>query len=198
MMLLGNPLGSFTADGWPTIVALNFSLVGAFLGIAEAARDLIVETAKTKRKQPFEVLLAERPATQFQIAEIEIGLAAARAALGRTGQAIDEWLERSDDEFTTHDVQLMMKDWQCTKLVVNRAAADVVDRAMAISGGLGYLASNPLSRMYRDVRAGPLMQPLSPNEAFEYIGRATLGLDPDAELREVMNRLREERIQPSG
>ena len=132
MMLLGNPSGTFTPDGWPTVVAVNFALIGAFLGIAEAARDLIVETAKTKRKKPFEVTLAERPATQFQVAEIEIGLAAARATLGRTGQAIDEWLERPDTELTMHDVQLMMQDWQCTKLVVNRAAADVVDRAMAL------------------------------------------------------------------
>jgi alkylation response protein AidB-like acyl-CoA dehydrogenase len=197
MMLLGNPLGTFTTEGWPALVGVNFPLIGASLGIAEAARDLIVASATTKRKQPFGVLIAERPATQMQIAEIEIGLAAARAALGRTGEAIDAWLDRPDHALTMDDVHLMMQDWQCTKLVVNRAAADVVDRAMALSGGLGYLTSSPLSRMYRDVRAGPFMQPLSPNEAFEYIGRVALGLDPNAELHDVMERLRDEKSQPS-
>ena len=69
-----------------------------------------------------------------------------------------------------------MKDFQCAKWFVTNRAVAIVDRAITASGGSGYLSRSPLSRMYRDVRAGPIMQLYSPNEQFEYIGKVTLDL----------------------
>ena len=43
------------------------------------------------------------------------------------------------------------------------------------------MSRHPLSRLYRDVRAGPFMAPLTETEAFEYIGKVALGLPPTIE-----------------
>jgi alkylation response protein AidB-like acyl-CoA dehydrogenase len=153
----------------------NSTLIFAFLGIAEAAQEHIIELV-TKRHT------AEHHAIQRIIAENEIDIAGARAMLTRTLQAFDAYFAEHKLGEADHDaLDLLAKDLQCTKWFVNRKAVDVVDRALTASGGSGYMSKSPLSRMYRDVRAGSFMQPYSPNEAFEYIGKITLGLDPDIE-----------------
>ena len=45
--------------------------------------------------------------------------------------------------------------------------------ALAIAAGGG----SELSRLYRDVRAGPFMQPFTPHEGIGYLGSVTLGVD---------------------
>jgi alkylation response protein AidB-like acyl-CoA dehydrogenase len=157
----------------------NIALLGAFLGCAEAARDVVVEMARTRRRAPGMRLVAERPAVQNAVAGIEIALAACRAMLARTCLVADElFAERLTDDSDLGELHQLMQLFVCTKQFVNRQAIDAVDLALTASGGAGYLAASPLSRLYRDVRAGPFMQPYSPLEAGEYIGKVALGLDP--------------------
>ena len=176
------PWGEWTERFLSGNMAFNMGLVGAFLGIAEAARDLIVELVTTRRRGLSGRLLAERAPIQHLIAEIEIDLAAARVMLARTATTAGTFFsQRPAGRMPLDDLHALMKDFQCTKWFVTRKAIEIVDRALTASGGAGYLSSNPLSRLYRDVRAGPFMQVFSPNEAFEYIGKVTLGLDPRLE-----------------
>jgi alkylation response protein AidB-like acyl-CoA dehydrogenase len=164
-------------------VSANLSLSAAMLGIAEQARELVVDQLKTRRKAPSNRLLAERTGIQHQFAELEIDLSTARAMLERSAQLVDGYLgTHLESEVVLDELHDLMRDFQCTKWVANRKCIDVVDRAMTLSGGAGYFSSNTLSRLYRDVRAGPFMQVYSPNEAREYIGRQALGLSTELEL----------------
>ena len=64
---------------------------------------------------------------------------------------------------------------QAAKAFVNEAAARIVDRALALSGGAGYVSGSPLARAYRDVKAGSFMHPLGANRAYDYLGHVALG-----------------------
>lgn len=177
------PWGGWTVGTLLIQVSSNLALTTAMVGIAEAARAAVVGMLTTRRKAPSNRLLAERSGIQHQMAELEIDLATARAMVDRSARLVDDYVLSHDvGEMDMADVLELMRDFQCTKWVANRKAIDVVDRAMTLSGGTGYFTSSPISRLYRDVRAGPFMQAYSPNEAREFIGRSALGLDPEPDL----------------
>ena len=171
--------GTWTEKSLSRQLIPNMGLVGAFLGMAEAARDLIVNSVTEQCMGAKGRVLAERASIQRLIAEIEIDLAGARSMLTRTGTIVDAFFSSHlAGKMPLGELHALMKDFQCTKWFVNRKVIEIVDKALTATGGAGYLNAHPLSRLYRDVRAGPFMQMFSPNEAFEYIGKVTLGLDP--------------------
>jgi alkylation response protein AidB-like acyl-CoA dehydrogenase len=158
----------------------NLGLICAFMGIAENARDIAVDIAKTRRKGERNTLIAERPSVQHIVGEMEVDLAMVRAACSRAGHVIDAYTSRyARGQGTIEDSLELQSEFQCAKYVANRKAIDVVDKALTISGGAGYMNKSPLARLYRDVRAGPFMQPYAPHEALEFIGRVALGQPPE-------------------
>lgn len=157
----------------------NVLLVGVFLGIAERARELAVAAARSTTKAKSDGPIATASGVQHLLGEIDIDLAAARATLADAASRLDVFLQRDAVPApTTEDAHACMRDYQCAKWIVNQAAIRIVSRAMDIAGGGAYLRRNELSRLYRDVRAGPFMQPFSPTEAREYVGQIAVGLYP--------------------
>jgi alkylation response protein AidB-like acyl-CoA dehydrogenase len=67
---------------------------------------------------------------------------------------------------------------QAAKAFLGDAAVRVVDRAMALSGGAGYLNTHPLAKAYRDARAAAFMHPMGANRAMDFIARTSIGLAP--------------------
>ena len=158
----------------------NITLVGVFLGIAERARELAVDGARSQTKPKYDGALAHAAGVQHLLGEIDIELAGARAILGYTTKRIDDFLAGPEGTSPSLDAaHSCMRDYQCAKWIVNQGAMRIVSRALDVVGGGAYMSSHELSRLYRDVRAGPFMQPFSPTEAREYVGRVALGLYPD-------------------
>jgi alkylation response protein AidB-like acyl-CoA dehydrogenase len=176
--------GDYNEDFLAGNFAGTLGLVAVFLGIAEAARSIILQVLQSRRSTADRKAAIDRPAIHHAIAEIEIDLAASRAMLERTGTLMDAFFasEPPNGALPMQEMHAVMKEFQCTKWFVTRKAIEIVDRALTISGGFGYMNRSPLSRLYRDVRAGPFMQPYSPIGAFEYIGKTALGVDPKVDI----------------
>jgi len=163
--------------GFPDVALnVNAPLNATFLGIAEAARDHAAR-ATAQKKGPSRRALQDRIPIQQIIAEIEIDLSVARAMTERLGRLADAFRRRyADEEPPVEDANSMMMEVQCMKYVVTRKAVEVVDRAMTVCGGAAYMNKHPLTRLYRDARAGAFMQPYAPYEALEFIGKVALGV----------------------
>ena len=177
------PWGGPSAGGLVGQTAGAHTLSAAFLGIAEAAHEVAVRMVRTRQKTPSTGPLAERAAVQRVVADSEIDLVSCRGTLERSAALADGLVFEVDGGFPPIDeLHRLMAEAQAMKMHVQLRAVEVVDRALTLSGGSGYMSASPLSRYYRDVRAGPFMQQYSPIEAYEYIGKVALGLDPRLDL----------------
>jgi len=143
----------------------------ASLGIAESA-DAIARDGLSRR-----INGDARPRTQ--VADNAVELAAARAVLARAADLIDHHRATNPaSDGSAGELKALFAETQAAKAFVNAAAAGIVDRALALSGGAGYRSDNPLSRAYRDVKAGSFMHPLGANRAYDYLAAVALGENP--------------------
>ena len=148
---------------------LNAGLLhaAAALGVAEAAdADVTGRLAGRNGVDPRTLMLA---------AENVVDLAACRALLSRAAGLVDDEYARTPNAAELTD---LFAEAQTAKTFVGEAAVRVVDRALALSGGAGYLNGSPLARAYRDVRATAFMHPLGANRAYAFLGELAVGRAP--------------------
>jgi alkylation response protein AidB-like acyl-CoA dehydrogenase len=140
----------------------------ASLGIAESA-DQIARHAIVGRSNG-----DARP--RMQVADNAVDLAASRGTLSRAAALIDEHRAANPaSDGSAQELGALFAEAQAAKAFVNEAATRIVDRALAVSGGAGYVNGSPLARAYRDVKAGSFMHPLGANRAYDYLAHVALG-----------------------
>jgi L-evernosamine nitrososynthase len=143
----------------------------ASLGIAESASGAATRSLASRGEPDARA--------RMLIAENLIELGACRATIARGASLIDElYATHPAADAPDADLIAVFAEAQAAKTFVNETATRIVDRALALSGGAGYLNGSPLARAYRDVRAGAFMHPLGSNRAYELLGDVALGRPP--------------------
>lgn len=107
------------------------------VGIAQAALDMAVSYAK--ERIVFGERLADFQGLRWMLAEMEADVEAARYLTYYASSLKDKHIRFS-------------KEASCAKLFASEAAHRVVDKALQIHGGYGYMKEYPIERLYRDQR----------------------------------------------
>jgi alkylation response protein AidB-like acyl-CoA dehydrogenase len=131
----------------------------AYLGAAEAARELALGAARKKK---------DDPSTAYLVGEMESELTTAQVVhahmieIARTAKPGPE----------TTAAQLTRRG------IVANAIMRTVEKAMEVAGGGSFYRTAALERLFRDVQAGRY-HPVTDKPRARLVGRVTLGLDID-------------------
>lgn len=155
----------------PATVAL--SLASAPIGIAQGALDDIVALATEKVPLLSPGTLAANPLFQYQLAESDVKLRAARSLL--YAEAAAAWAVATAGEEFTASFRARLRS---AAVFAMTTAAAVVETAYRAGGGSSLYASSPLQRRLRDVNAVNQHFILKP-DTLTTCGAVMAGQEPD-------------------
>ncbi len=131
------------------------SLGAASLGGMQAATTQAMEFAKNRTQ--FGRPISEYEVIQFKLADMAMHIHALRymvyhaaAHQDRMGADPTTWTHRERLERT--------REAAIVKCLASEWAADVIDEALQIHGGLGYIRGTPIERAYRDARISEIFE----------------------------------------
>lgn len=170
----GFPAGTMSVELHERYLASGAFHAAASLGIAEAAHAHVL--AGLRRRS--DTVLADAHAT-VRLADNLVDLTTMRATLSRAAHAVDDlWAAFPRGGVALADARAAFAQVQAAKAHINEAGSRVVDRALALSGGAGYLNASPLAKAWRDARAGAFMHPLGANRLHDHLTRFALDAPP--------------------
>ena len=147
-----------------TVLPLFSVLISAgSLGFMEAAVAKTCEHAGGLRYEHTGARLADLPTIRAYIARMRIETDKTRAL----------WLDTIDALEKGRD-DAMLRVLEC-KAASGDAAAEVLDTAMRVCGGLAFRKDVGVERRFRDARAALVMAPTS-DQLYDFIGRAVCGM----------------------
>lgn len=145
------------------------TVAAVYLGIAESAAAFTASLLSSRTLGGMKHPLSRQPGIIFGAGEVDALIRPARALL------YDTIRRRRDDVLPAAEIVAV-------KYCVTNAAVAAVEKCFRMVGGSGLYRRLPIERMFRDVQAGPLHPPTN-DLALEGLGRAALGIAPDAHPR---------------
>lgn len=139
----------------------NLGLTALYLGVAESARDWLIEFLHERTPSSLGRPLATLPRFQSEVGEITAVLSAAADLVTGLAERFDAGEEDLADRTAA------------AKLVGTRAAIETVQRAVALVGNNALTRANPLERHLRDVLCARVHSPQDDTIALT-LGRAAL------------------------
>jgi acyl-CoA dehydrogenase len=121
-------------------VEARLQIASHTLGAATRAAE-IANAHATERVQ-FGRPIRDFQAVEFMLADMAVDIYAAKSMLYRLAAEMDRGLDR----------KVIHARASALKLFCSEMAGRVVDKALQILGGRGYMRENPVERLYRDVR----------------------------------------------
>jgi alkylation response protein AidB-like acyl-CoA dehydrogenase len=121
-------------------VEARLQIASHTLGAATRAAEIANEHA-SKRVQ-FGKAIRDFQAVEFMLADMAVDIYAAKSMLYRLAAEMDHGLDR----------KIVHARASALKLFCSEMAGRVVDKALQIMGGRGYMRECPVERLYRDVR----------------------------------------------
>jgi acyl-CoA dehydrogenase len=134
-------------------------IMAAYLGTAEAARELALKLAERKKHDPF---------VPIGVGEMEVELVGAQLALAAMIEIASK--EKPGQATTARLLSV--------RTLFARAALRTVEKAMELAGGVGFYRDAGLERLFRDIQAVKY-HPVPEKPQAGLTGRVVLGLDID-------------------
>ncbi|HZM30342.1 MAG TPA: acyl-CoA dehydrogenase family protein [Acidimicrobiales bacterium] len=169
------PMGAAGADLFH-LCLFAWGLLGfgnVYIGAARRAYDLVVESSGKRGAIGLTRSTAHNPEVQRGVAEMRMALEATDSYLDRV---CDEWAEGVD-----HGADWAVKIVSAKHFAVTKAF-EIVDTALDLTGGSGLFKRSRIEQLFRDVRLGRI-HPANRLAVYEIVGKASLGIDPDAQPR---------------
>jgi alkylation response protein AidB-like acyl-CoA dehydrogenase len=121
-------------------VEARLQIAAHSIGAATRAAEIANDFATTRHQ--FDRPIRDFQAIEFMLADMAVEIFAAKSALYRVAWEIDSGVDRK--QVHAHASAL--------KLHCSEVAGRIIDKALQILGGRGYMRENPLERLYRDIR----------------------------------------------